>query len=238
MATERIIQRLFTWRTAIIGSDLAPTTRHVLLTLSLHMSEAGNSCFPTVQTLCKETGLGKTTVIKQLKIAEECGWLIKQVHGYSGQGWRRHEYVAKCPDVVQEVNNERGSPTEPCTENVVHLPAKGGSPNTQNVVREVDLSSSVNSTVNSTREYGHKNGKSKKPLPEDFRISERVQAWAKRKSVTHLEDRLEDFILKAGARGYKYVDWDLAFMSAIRDDWAGLNQQGSDSGPRSKPLAG
>lgn len=65
-------------------------------------------------------------------------------------------------------------------------------------------------------------------LPPDFGISDRVRRWAADKGYGKLEARLEHFIGKAKAKGYKYVDWDEAFMGAIRDDWAGL-----DDGPRS-----
>lgn len=63
----------------------------------------------------------------------------------------------------------------------------------------------------------------KRPLPEGFGISERVLQWATEKGHTQLPQRLEHFVGKAKANGYAYVDWDEAFMSAIRDDWAGLN---------------
>lgn len=63
------------------------------------------------------------------------------------------------------------------------------------------------------------------PLPDGFGISERVQAWAKEKGHTRLAERLEHFIGKVRAKGYTYLDWDEAFMGAIRDDWARLSAQ-------------
>jgi hypothetical protein len=63
---------------------------------------------------------------------------------------------------------------------------------------------------------------SKTSLPENFSISERVKTWAASKGHDHLDERLEDFVGKARAKGYIYSDWDQAFMNAIRDDWAGL----------------
>jgi hypothetical protein len=60
------------------------------------------------------------------------------------------------------------------------------------------------------------------PLPEDFKISERVKTWAQQKGLIDLEADLEFFIGRMRANGKKYVDWDEAFMNCVREDWAGL----------------
>jgi hypothetical protein len=62
----------------------------------------------------------------------------------------------------------------------------------------------------------------KTAMPEGFGISERVRAWAEEKRYGRLEEHLEAFKAKAQAKGYTYVNWDLAFMEAIREDWAKL----------------
>lgn len=58
------------------------------------------------------------------------------------------------------------------------------------------------------------------PLPKDFGVSERVAAWCAERGVENVERHLEYFVGYARANGKKYVDWDQAFMNAIRDDWA------------------
>jgi uncharacterized protein YdaU (DUF1376 family) len=60
------------------------------------------------------------------------------------------------------------------------------------------------------------------PLPTDFGISARVEAWAAEKGFTNLASHLEAFRETATARAYAYADWDAAFMKAIREDWAHL----------------
>jgi hypothetical protein len=60
----------------------------------------------------------------------------------------------------------------------------------------------------------------KRPIPADFGISERVTRWAAEKGYTRLPERLERFVSVSKAKGYQYIDWDEAFMNAIRDDWA------------------
>lgn len=64
--------------------------------------------------------------------------------------------------------------------------------------------------------------KSKRSLPSDFAVSDAVQAWAIGKGFSRLDEHLEAFKLKAIAKDYQYVDWDSAFMEAVRNDWARL----------------
>jgi hypothetical protein len=52
-----------------------------------------------------------------------------------------------------------------------------------------------------------------------------VRAWAKAKGVSRLEAHFEAFVGRCQAKGYAYVDWDAAFMGAIRDDWAKVGAQ-------------
>ena len=60
------------------------------------------------------------------------------------------------------------------------------------------------------------------PIPLNFTISDRVKKWAKEKGYDPLEEHLESFKRKVAAKGYRYIDWDSAFMEAIREDWAKL----------------
>ncbi len=88
------IKPLFTWRSAIAESDLKPVTKHVALTLSLHMSERGDSCFPGKSLLSGETGLDVRTVDRSLKELGVKRWL-EVVRG-GGRG-RSNQYRAKIP---------------------------------------------------------------------------------------------------------------------------------------------
>jgi hypothetical protein len=72
-------------------------------------------------------------------------------------------------------------------------------------------------------------------LPEDFGVSDRVRKWAAAYDYSRLEEHLEYFLMRARARGLTYVDWDQAFMTAVRDDWAHLrSQQGGNSSGKGK----
>lgn len=88
------LKPLFTWRSAIAESDLKPTTKHVALTLSLHMSERGDSCFPGKPLLAAETGCALRTVDAAIKELGEKRWL--EVKKGGGRG-RSNQYFAKIP---------------------------------------------------------------------------------------------------------------------------------------------
>ena len=73
--------------------------------------------------------------------------------------------------------------------------------------------------------------KVKRSLPEDFVISDRVTTWAKQKGHSRLTEHFEAFKSKCRANGYKYVDWDDAFMEAVRADWAKLGSTPARKAP-------
>lgn len=60
------------------------------------------------------------------------------------------------------------------------------------------------------------------PMPADFAVSARVQAWATAKGYDRLSEHLEAFKRKVAANGYQKVSWDDFFMEAVREDWAKL----------------
>ncbi len=76
----------------------------------------------------------------------------------------------------------------------------------------------------------------KTPIPDGFEVSERVAQWAASKGHARLADRLEHFRSACKAKGYTYADWDEAFMTAIRDDWAKFTAQAhpARAGPASR----
>jgi hypothetical protein len=57
-------------------------------------------------------------------------------------------------------------------------------------------------------------------IPDNFGISEKVVEWAKEKQFDRLEEHFENFVNQCIAKNYKYANWDIAFMNAIRGDWA------------------
>lgn len=68
----------WTWRRALLSSDLPGTTKHVLLTLSCHIPEIGGAAWPSIATLAAETSLTEATVKKHLRAGLEAGWIARQ----------------------------------------------------------------------------------------------------------------------------------------------------------------
>jgi hypothetical protein len=147
---------LFEWREAFVRSNLAPVTRHVLLTLAMHMDTTGGSCYPNVRTLARETGLSRRTVMTHLRLARAGGWLASKRRG-QGQGWALTIYQAMVPDYMraetgQEAlefaeRGERPSPRQDMERG--ESDDRRGESDDINVVNHVHLSTSL-STSKST----------------------------------------------------------------------------------------
>lgn len=133
-------QPMYVWREAILQSDLPPTTRHVLLTLSCHMNKLGDNCFPSVKLLCEETGLSNRTIITHLQIANDLGWITVSIRGLEGQQWKAHQYHPSYPPYLREavsimeeaMMSGRQSGKKAVKE--IHRLKKGGEPNAKKVV--------------------------------------------------------------------------------------------------------
>lgn len=151
--------KFFSWRTAVLNSDLPPTTRHVLLTLACHMNDAGESCHPSIAKLCHETGLSNRAVISHLTIAKDRGWISIGKHGFSGQRWSNNDYRISWPD---DEGSERRS--LPLDLKVVNVATEGSERSDVKVVNDVHTSTPVNSPgVLQTRARAKQHTK---PVPE------------------------------------------------------------------------
>ena len=224
---------IFSWRHAVLRSDLPPTTRHVLLTLSCHMNDAGESCFPSIATLVEETGLSNRSVIDHIRFAKEAGWLKVGLHGFGGQKWRSHEYACAIPE-----RGEEGSPAS----------QKGGEPLSKKVVKEVH---SISTRDNSTKDNQKIEQATSPPasptapptpcvydpslpvqkqkprdasgtrLPADWVLSQYLGEWALAEGLTldrirQEADRFRDYwIAKPGAAGRK-TDWPATWRNWVR----------------------
>lgn len=60
----------------------------------------------------------------------------------------------------------------------------------------------------------------KPPIPEDFGISDRVRRWAAEKGHGNLDAHLAKFVGYCKAHAKTYADYDEAFMTCIRENWA------------------
>jgi len=98
--------------------------------------------------------------------------------------------------------------------NAMRTHTEGNAPNNQEPI--------TNNQVSTKAPPAARTPSRKKPMPNNFAISDAVRAWAKEKGYTQLEAHFESFVGKVKAKGYAYIDWDAAFMGAIRENWAKL----------------
>ena len=133
----------FSWRSAILKSSIPPTTKLVLLTLSCHMNDAGESCFPSINLLCAETGLSNRAVVTHLHNSAELGWIKVRKQGLAGQQWARNSYQLSWDAVnVATEGSERNA-------EVVNVKTEGSESDDIKAVKEVHTSTSM-STSKST----------------------------------------------------------------------------------------
>ncbi len=112
----------------------------------------------------------------------------------------------------------------------VQLPSRPELMHTENPLNGISVNINPQSKVKESKVKESKYKKQKTPLPENFSISENVRKWANKKGHSCLEEHLEAFISKCKANGYHYLDWDAAFMEAIRSNWAKIGIDGGNNG--------
>lgn len=90
----------------------------------------------------------------------------------------------------------------------------------------------VDEDVGDKRADARSSSKGKKTsIPDGFAVSERVREWAGTQGFGRLPEHLDAFKRKAAAKDYRYVDWDSAFMEAVREDWAKLRGRTPNGAP-------
>jgi hypothetical protein len=107
------------------------------------MDPNGGSCFPSTKMIAEKTGLSERTVCTHLENASKDGWLKKMTHGLTGQNWKRNKYQAVFPPKALKEVQHQG--TEP------H--AEGTESDDIKALKEVQSSSSYNSSYNSSKTY-------------------------------------------------------------------------------------
>lgn len=64
--------------------------------------------------------------------------------------------------------------------------------------------------------------KNKRPLPDGFGVSDRVRAWAEEHGFENVEEHLKWVIDEAKMKDWRYADWDLLLIKAMRENWSKL----------------
>lgn len=196
------VSRAWSWRHAITRSDLRPTTRHVLLNLSMYMDEAGGSCFPSIDQQAKATGLTTKAVKKHLDLAGEAGWLSKRPHGFKGQRWRRLEYEARWPE-------READP----------VVTEGAEPRSVKVGNDIPQDKDQSKDHSTTSPFGRAQARARATrLPDDFcpELREGIRLGLTERQAKDEADRfLDHFLAAPNSKGVKR-DWPATWRNWCR----------------------
>jgi len=206
---------------------LKPATRKVtLLVLADCHNHLTGRCNPSIKFIAERTGLDRKSVIESLADLESRG-IISVSRGHS------NSYDLNLDSPVN-VSTENG------TESEINLSPENGTclvPKTGlTKYRKRDTNREITGKepfidkpeVKTKAKTQSKKQVIKTLLPEGFGISQRVRDWAAKNNHSNLDTHHENFVLKAKSRGYKYADWDAAFQTAIRDNWAKVTAQSTE----------
>jgi hypothetical protein len=90
----------WTWERALrersADGGLSPTAQHIALMMATHADPAGDGIRPTVLTLCRATGRGRSVVSAGLKELRDSGW-ITQIYKGSQTAGRASVYRLSIP---------------------------------------------------------------------------------------------------------------------------------------------
>lgn len=87
----------FTWRSAILNSELASTTKLVLLVISTYMDDHGGGAFPSTETIAQNAGLSQRAVCTHIEKAVAAGFITVHKRKQRGRNWALNHYRIAFP---------------------------------------------------------------------------------------------------------------------------------------------
>ena len=204
--------------------NLKPSSaKFVLLCLANRACNKGNSC-PSVNTIAKDTGLDRKTIMSAISILESDNLLY--VDRSSGSANKYKIDLNQLTILVKHTSTDIGISTS--TDN--------GIGDANNQYQKRDLTSTKNGTdqyqkrdtnlsITSKESYTDKKPSRKVGLPSDFIITDEFRNWCAENGHSSPEKHFDNFVLQAEARGYKYVNWMSALKRATKDNWAKVEKQ-------------
>jgi len=119
---------------AIFESEtLGPTERLIMLALADHADDSGR-CYPSMQRLCKRTGLSDRAIQKNIKDLTEAGYLT--VIPQAGQGGANVYIVTATPERRSPPNEVRPRTSDTTPPNVVRQTPERRSPKPSGTIKE------------------------------------------------------------------------------------------------------
>lgn len=228
-----------------VGTELL-----MLLAIADFADDEGNA-FPSVATLakkCRTTPRHANRLLAELRNSGELE--IRLNAGEHGQN--RYRIVFAAMESTPQTPDTHVTPDSPVSPDLQVSPDLRAIPTPTSPTPDAGVPkpltpTSVKPSLNRQEPLERaptspKHSKTRKPskaaMPEDFCVSDEVKVWAAKKKFGRLDDHLEAFKLKVAANAYTYADWDAAFKTAIRDDWAKLRTTGTHMVSHGATVAG
>lgn len=200
----------------------AAPARHVLLCLANYADQDGKAAFPSAKTLAKDTGLGERTVRYKLDELETAGVIVRGNQKIAAAYIDRSDRRPVCYDIVMERGagdagrEERGAAhdTTGCSSdaNGVQLMQERGAGDAPNPSFKPSSNPSFNHKAKKT---------SSTVMPDNFEPNENNLLTAEKLKV-NLDEELASFKDHHDAKGSKFVDWNKALNTWLRNaaKWA------------------
>lgn len=232
-------------RWAWLQRGIKPTAKLVLLSMADRSGET-HECYPSIKRLCDDTNLDRKTVIRSLKNLCDSGLIAdtgnrkgvtNQVIVYRLIGVESRSRADEFEDV-----NDAESGTVPKTgqfpfsyetvplfpDNSPVFPMKESQKRDTESINNQSIISIEPKDINVPENNASK-VKQKPPLktiiPVDFAVSAGVLTWYRENDYKEdINKHLENFKDQCQAKVYEYADFDAAFKTAIRKDWASLRK--------------
>lgn len=94
--------QFFSWRQAILASDLNSNNKLVALVISTFMNDWGHGAWPSQEMIAKRASLSERGVRKAVKELEELGWLYRAKARLPGKQWARTSYAISFPPMFED----------------------------------------------------------------------------------------------------------------------------------------
>jgi DNA-binding transcriptional MocR family regulator len=204
------------------------TAKFVLVALANCADGQDLTAWPSTAYLAEATGQDRKTVQANMNRLRELGY-IEDTGDRKGFTKQVIVYRLKEPENGQVKQSQKRNSSENGTHPKKDI-KRPVFPHKEAQISPETGPKTVHGTVNepSMNRQGTVNKEPEKKsriIPADFGISDRVEKWAAEKGHSNLQAHLEYFIGYARANGKKYIDWDEAFMNAIRSNWAKISGQ-------------
>ena len=209
MAKGNVIP-FFTWRSAVLNSDLSAGAKYVALIISTHMNDHGEGAFPSQDRLARLASVDRKTIGRNSQALVDSGWIVRDNHGFRGQKWRSYEYKISFPAAVED-GQKGGDNMSQASKKVGTICPEGGDNMSQNVGAQCPSITPVNTSVNTIGTEQHN-------IYEQYEPSEKVKDVIRLRGVTIGDGWVAEYRVVAEGKEYPQNKLDQGFINFCKTE--------------------